>query len=139
MSSSHKSAEYDLKERTLDFAARCVKLCMEMGNGFVQEHIARQLLRSSTGAMANYAEAVCAESKKDMIHKQGIARKELQESEVWLRLIQKVGLITPTSRLDSLLDENIQLCKIFTKAKQTLTSSNKPTVTPKPSVAPLKS
>jgi len=122
MSSLRKSEGYDLKERTLDFAARCVKLCMEMGNGFVQQHIAKQLLRSSTAAMANYAEAVCAESKRDLIHKQGIARKELQESEMWLRLIQKVQLISPSSRVDALLDENIQLCKIFTKAKQTLTS-----------------
>jgi len=122
MSSLRKSEGYDLKERTLDFAARCVKLCMEMGSGFALQHIATQLLRSSTAAMANYAEAVCAESKRDLIHKQGIARKELQESEMWLRLIQKVQLISPTSRVDALLDENIQLCKIFTKAKQTLTS-----------------
>ena len=123
---SRKVAEYDLKERTLDFAARCVHLCMELGQGMAQEHIARQLLRSSTSAMANYAEALCAESKKDLIHKQGIARKELQEAEAWFRLIQKVELIKPASRLAALLDENIQLCKIFNKAKQTLTAKQPP-------------
>jgi four helix bundle protein len=111
---------YDLKERTLEFAARCVRLCMELGSGFAQEHVGRQLMRSATSAMANYAEASAAESKKDLIHKQGLARKELQESEVWLQLIKKVGLIKPSNRLDELLDESQQLCKIFNKAAQTL-------------------
>jgi four helix bundle protein len=117
---SEEKPSFDLKERTIDYAARCVKLCMELGSGFAQEHIGKQLLRSSTGAMANYAEASAAESKKDLIHKQGLARKELQESEVWLLLIQRVGLIDPTSRIEPLLDETQQLCKIFNKAAQTL-------------------
>lgn len=117
---SNLGPNYDLKERTLSFAAECVRVCMEMGPGYAQEHIGKQLMRSSTSAMANYAEASAAESRNDLIHKQSLARKELQESEVWLRLIQKLHFVKPPSRISPLVDECQQLCKIFNKASQTL-------------------
>lgn len=36
---------------------------------------------------ANYCEANEAESKKDFIHKIGIAKKEIKETKHWLRLL----------------------------------------------------
>ena len=40
-----------------------------------------------------HAESRAAESKKDVIHKLGIALKELRETRIWLRRIVKTELL----------------------------------------------
>lgn len=49
--------------------------------------LSKQLLRSATGVGALIREANHAESKKDFIHKLGIALKECDESIYWLELL----------------------------------------------------
>ncbi|MDE1192660.1 MAG: four helix bundle protein [Arachidicoccus sp.] len=48
--------------------------------------ISKQVLRSGTSIGANVHEAVASESKKDFVHKLGIAVKEATETFYWLRL-----------------------------------------------------
>lgn len=55
----------------------------------LSRHVAGQLVRSGTSPAANYAEACAAESKRDFIHKLGIALRELRESRSWIKLILK--------------------------------------------------
>lgn len=74
-----------------------------------------QLVRSGTSPAPNYAEACAAESKRDLIHKLGIALKELRESRTWIRLIIKAQLLS-SARTSSLLDEAEQLCNIVGKS-----------------------
>lgn len=50
--------------------------------------ISKQLLRSGTSIGANIHEAVASESKKDFIHKLGIAVKEARETSYWLNLLK---------------------------------------------------
>ena len=111
----------DIEERLLEFAVRAGKAVDALPNTRLGRHIAGQLVRSGTSPAPNYAEACAAESKKDFIHKLAIVLKELRESCVWIRLIVKSELI-PEQRLEPLLDECNQLCKIIAKSLVTAKS-----------------
>ena len=105
----------DLEDRLLDFAARVGKLVEALPDTRLGRHVAGQLVRSGTSPAPNYAEACAAESKKDFIHKLGIALKELRESRVWIKLILKSDML-PADRIEPLLDESNQLCNIIGKS-----------------------
>jgi four helix bundle protein len=55
--------------------------------------LSKQLLRSGTSIGANVHEGVAGESKKDFIHKLGIAAKEARESSYWLNLLKDSNYI----------------------------------------------
>jgi four helix bundle protein len=82
------------------------------------------LLRSGTSAGANYEEAQGAESHNDFVHKLQISLKEMRESYFWLRVISGVGLLH-SNRLEALLDESNQLCKILSKSVATAKGKSK--------------
>ena len=52
-------------------------------------HVADQLLRSGTAAAPNYGEAMSAESRRDFVHKLRVGLKELRESRIWLKIIER--------------------------------------------------
>ncbi len=105
----------DLEDRLLDFAARVGKVVDALPDTRLGRHIAGQLVRSGTSPAPNYAEGFAAESKRDFIHKLGIALKELRESRSWIKLILKADLL-PEQRMSELLDETNQLCNIVGKS-----------------------
>jgi len=73
--------------------------------------LSKQLLRSGTSIGASIHEAVASESKKDFIHKLGIAVKEARETSYWLNLLND-GLFIPIvefDRLDILCNELIRI------------------------------
>ncbi|MEZ4865702.1 MAG: four helix bundle protein [Caldilineaceae bacterium] len=108
----------DIQERLIQFAARVIKACDTLPKTAAGKHIAGQLLRSGTSPAANHGEARSAESTADFIHKLKISTKELNESEVWLRIIIASDLI-PRHMLDSLLDESTQLQRILNASIKT--------------------
>ena len=55
--------------------------------------LSKQILRSGTSIGANIHEAVGSESKKDFIHKLGIAVKEARETLYWLNLLKDSNYI----------------------------------------------
>jgi four helix bundle protein len=105
----------DLEDRLLEFAARVGKVVDALPNTRLGRHIAGQLVRSGTSPAPNYAEACAAESRKDFIHKLGIALKELRESRSWIKLILKSDLLS-AQRMSRLLDETNELCNIIGKS-----------------------
>ena len=74
------SKQYNLEDRTLEFAKRCrifiKKLPKNQGN--IED--GRQLIRSSGSIGANYIEANESLSKKDFVMRIKISRKESKES-----------------------------------------------------------
>ena len=86
-------------------------------------HVARQVLRSSTAPAASYAEAQSAESRQDFIHKMRICLKELRETYVWLRMIEKLAMLGPG--LDEVGRECNELIAIFTSSVFTATKRAK--------------
>jgi len=83
--------------------------------------MAGQLLRSGTAPATHYAEARGAESTKDFIHKLRICLKELNETRVWLKIISKSELL-PEARLQDVMNESDELCRIINASIKTTTS-----------------
>jgi four helix bundle protein len=108
----------DLEERLVRFAIDIVTLTGQLPQNFQAKHIATQLLRSGTAAAPNYGEARAAESRADFIHKLKIALKELNETAIWLRIVQG-GFAINADFLTRLVAENTELCKILVASIQT--------------------
>ena len=104
-----------LQERLIDFAVRILALANSLPDNVATNHIRNQIIKSGTSPAANYGEARNGESKADFIHKLKIVIKELNETLIWLEIIVKSNLIKP-EKLNDLIDENEQLCKIISKS-----------------------
>ncbi|SRR6266542_3307109 len=107
-----------LEERLINFAVRIIKLSAALPKTPAGNHIAGQIMRSGTSPAPNYGEARGAESHADFVHKLCIVLKELNETSIWLRIIDKGQLVRRTL-LVQILEENIELCKIFTSSLKT--------------------
>ena len=108
----------EIEERLIDFAVRVIKVADALPKSAAGKHVAGQLLRAGTSPAPNYAEARGAESNADFVHKLRIALKELNESCVWLRMVGRADLMN-SERLDDLIDENQQLCRILNASVKT--------------------
>ncbi len=97
----------------ISYAVRVIALSEALPDTRAGKHIASQILRSGTSPAPNYGEALSAESKADFIHKLKISLKELRETEVWLKMIEKAELIQPPSKLQSLIQETDELIAIL--------------------------
>ena len=102
----------ELEERLIDFAVRIVKLSSNLPRTSAGRHIAGQILRSGTSPAPNYGEARGAESPADFVHKLRIVLKELNETSIWLRIIERSQLIRK-ELLRDIVQENTELCRIF--------------------------
>jgi len=105
----------DLSERLWTFAARIGKIVDALPDTRLGRHVAGQLVRCGTSAPPNYDESGAAESREDFVHKLSIALKELRESRGWLRFIVKAELL-PKVKMEALVDEAEQLCRILGKS-----------------------
>ena len=114
-----KGRVFDLQDRFIDFAVRIIKLSNALPETRAGKHICAQVLRSGTSPAPNYGEAQSAESKADFIHKLKIALKELRETEIWLKIIVRSGLIRHSATLIPLLKETNELIAILFKSVDT--------------------
>jgi four helix bundle protein len=114
----------DLEDRLLAFAVRVIRLSASLPKTPAGKHIAGQILRSGTSPAPNYGEARGAESHADFVHKLGIVLKELNETSIWLRIIDRSGILKP-ELLAGLLEENRELCPIFTSSLKTARNSQR--------------
>ncbi len=78
---------YSLEERTAVFAERLLSFCKKIPKTHINTPMVVQLVKSGTSQAANYYEATEGESPKDFYHKIGIAKKEIKETKLWLRLV----------------------------------------------------
>jgi four helix bundle protein len=104
---------YDLRERTMAFALRIVKVVDALPRttaGFV---LGKQVCRSGTSVGANVEEAQAAQTKPEFSRKMNIAKAEARETRYWLRVIGGSELI-PDSKLGPLIVEADELSRILT-------------------------
>ena len=80
MTKNQNSKQYDLEDRTLEFAKCILKFCKRLPRTVINGEIGRQLIRAATSVGANYIEANEALSKKDFLMRIKICRKEAKES-----------------------------------------------------------
>jgi four helix bundle protein len=83
----------------IDFAALIINVANNFEKNYAGNHLAVQIISSGTSPALNYGEAQSAESKKDFIHKMGICLKELRESFVCLKIIEKANLTADLENL----------------------------------------
>lgn len=108
----------ELKERTMEFAVRVLKLVDALPASTAGKTVGNQIARSGTSVAANYRAALRAKSDADFIHKITTVLEEADESGFWIELAQRAELL-PAKRLKALLDEAEELTKIFNATRTT--------------------
>ncbi|MGB0888309.1 MAG: four helix bundle protein [Vicingaceae bacterium] len=112
----------DLKERTKQFAHRCIKLTEFLPSTYLGNHIKGQLIRCSTSVAANYRATCVAQSKPSFIAKISIVIEEVDESAFWLEFTTDEKLFE-FEKVEPLLNEAKELTAIFIASRKT--ASNK--------------
>lgn len=113
-----KSFADKLEDRLIDFAVRIIKLTASLPKTAAGRHVAGQILRAGTSPAPNYGEARGAESRADFVHKIRVVLKELNETSVWLRIIERSKLLK-AELLGDIVQENGDLCRIFAASLKT--------------------
>ncbi|MCW5908485.1 MAG: four helix bundle protein [Chitinophagales bacterium] len=108
----------ELKERTKQFAHRCVKLAATLPATKLGNHIAGQLIRCSTSVPANYRAACLAQSKAAFAAKVSIVLEETDESAFWIEFAVDEKLVSLVKTAD-LMKEATDLTKIFGASRKT--------------------
>lgn len=90
-------AESKLRDLSMGFAVETIKLCENLKGHY---SLVNQLERSATSIGANVHEANYAHSKSDFVAKLQIALKECYETEYWLELFVKSGILNRESAID---------------------------------------
>lgn len=92
-------AENKLADISTEFAIRILKLTDGIKGHY---SLSNQLERSGTSIGANIREAKYAHSRPDFIAKLQIALKECYETEYWLEIAQKSGIVSADTVKDIL-------------------------------------
>lgn len=100
-----------LRERTKQFALRVVRLYTSLPMTTLGQTLGKQVLRSGTSVAANFREASRARSSAEFISKLGIVEQELDETALWLELLEDSGVF-PKEKLASLRGEADALIRI---------------------------
>jgi four helix bundle protein len=109
----------DIQERLIDFASDVIQFTSRLPKTPAGKHIAGQLLRSGTSPAPNYSEARAAESSNDFVHKLKIVLKELNETNVWLKITKKSKMVNEEDIID-LYNECGELSKIINASIKTV-------------------
>ena len=112
MTKTQNAKQYDLEERTLQFAIRYRELVKRLTKTLSNIEYSKQLIKSSGSVGANYREANESLSKKDFLMRIKICRKESKESIYWLNLVE-VGNAADEEEKRLLIGEGTELMKIF--------------------------
>lgn len=112
ISKIQNSKQYDLEERTLNFAKEVITFVKTLPKTMTNIEITKQLVRASTSIGANYIEANESLSRKDFALRVKICRKESKETIYWLKLIE-ANDDSIENRCGLLIQEGTELMKIF--------------------------
>jgi four helix bundle protein len=83
-----------IRSKSFQFAVNTVVMYKGLQDVKREFIISKQLLRSGTSIGANIREGINAESRRDFIHKLGIAQKECDETIYWLELLNATHYIS---------------------------------------------
>jgi S23 ribosomal protein. len=102
----------ELKERTIQFAVRVLKLADALPTTASGRTVANQIARSGCSVASNYRAALRGKSRADFINKITIVLEEADETELWLESTERAALLPP-KRLAALAREADELTRIF--------------------------
>lgn len=110
--------EFDLKQRTKDYALRIIKLYNALPKSTDAQVIGKQVLRSGTSVGAQYREACRPRSNSEFISKMQSALQELDETAYWLELLVDAKVMKPALMV-GLQRETEELTAIFVSSVRT--------------------
>jgi len=113
MTKKANSKQYDLEDRTLEFARRIRGFVKKLNKSIANVEDGKQLVKASGSVGANYIEANEALSKKDFLMRIKICRKEAKESGYWLKLVDTGGASEIECERQDLIKEATELTNIF--------------------------
>lgn len=87
VNSQMANKQIDIHERIYQFVKRILKLLHALPQTTINQNIVNQCSRSATSVGANDQEADACSSKRDFLAKYAIVKKELKETNYWLRLV----------------------------------------------------
>lgn len=96
--------------KSMEFAVRCVRLCMYLQDNKREDSIFKQLFRSGTSIGANVKEAIRVQSRADFRAKMNISLKEASETEYWIEPLRNTNYITKLET-NSLLTDCVERIK----------------------------
>lgn len=108
----------ELCERTMEFALRILRLADALPKTVAGRTIAGQIARCGTSVAANYRAALRGKSRADSVNKITIVLEEADETEFWIELIERNGLLA-TKRVSPLRKEASELVRIFNATRST--------------------
>lgn len=111
-----------IRNRTKIFSISVIKFCKTFPNNHIYWDISRQLLRSSTSVAANYRAACRARSDREFYAKLCIVVEEIDETLLWLEIIQEAELANVD---EGIFNEAKELLAILAKSKKTVGSKLK--------------
>ena len=108
----------NMKKRTMQFVLDIIKLYQSLPKTGEYLIIKNQFLRSGSSVGSNYRASCRARSDKEFFSKISIVVEEADETAFWMEVLIKSNLsnISETKRL---LNESIELTKIFSKSRKT--------------------
>ncbi len=107
-----KNSNSIIGRKSYAFALEIIKIYKYLSDQKKEYVLSKQLLRSGTSIGSNVNEALSAESKKDFIHKLGIALKEAKETSYWLHLLEDSQYIN-NETFSTVSQSCNELCKIL--------------------------
>ncbi|MFN0087627.1 MAG: four helix bundle protein [Blastocatellia bacterium] len=107
-----------MENRLINFAARILRLSRSLPETSAGRHLAEQLLRSGTMPAPYYGEIRTVENRDEFIHKMGLVLNGLNETSIWLRIIERSEMIKE-ELLEPIHQECSELCRIFASSIKT--------------------
>lgn len=108
----------ELKERTMIFAVRVLKMADALPKSVAGRTVANQISRSGCSVAANYRAALRGKSRADFINKITTVLEEADETAFWIELTERAALL-PAAKLRKLFTEAEELTKIFNSTRST--------------------
>jgi four helix bundle protein len=90
----NEGRENIIVSKSYAFALEIVNLYKILISSSKEYVLSKQLLRAGTSIGANVNEAISSETKKDFVHKLGIALKEARETAYWINLLKDSNYIS---------------------------------------------
>jgi four helix bundle protein len=112
--------KFDLEERFVDFSSLVIDVVEALPSRKAGNYIGNQLIRCDLAPALNYGEAQSAESRDDFIHKIKISLKELKETRICLKVINKREMVNSGNLIIVISKENEELIAILSKSIDTV-------------------
>jgi four helix bundle protein len=114
----------ELKARTKKFAVDVIRFAKAIPKDHINDEIASQLADAATSTAAHYRAVCRAKSRADFINKLSGAVEEVDESALWLEILEEAKKCGGT-HTKPLWKEADELTRIFVRSRETARARQK--------------